>query len=105
MAFSTNTHVPAPFWVAVSPVTVPLSSCNSSADILINWFGPDELKHVVGGTRWWQVRGLDGVECEWIAEKEHLSDVKVDAGRKLTDDEENIIKMEGLETVMVRYSF
>lgn len=28
-----------------------------------------EFKRVVGGERWWQVRGLDGVEAEWVAMK------------------------------------
>jgi hypothetical protein len=102
---STNTHVPAPYWAAVSPVRVPLSSCNRAADFLIDWFGPEELKHVVGGERWWQVRGLDGVDGEWITEKQYLSDEKVDVdiGRKLTDDEEDILRMEKIETVMVCY--
>lgn len=27
----------------------------------------EEFRRVVGGERWWQVRGLDGLEAEWIA--------------------------------------
>ncbi|KAF8165523.1 lipase/esterase [Crassisporium funariophilum] len=100
----TNTHVPAPYWSAVSPVIIPLSSCNEAADALIEWFGPEELKHVVGGERWWQVRGLDGVDGEWIAEQadiEEDTEIKMRDGRKLSDDDANILRMERLETVML----
>ncbi|KAK1231819.1 hypothetical protein PQX77_005033 [Marasmius sp. AFHP31] len=98
----TNTHVPAPYWAAVSPVLIPLSTCNDAADILIEWFGPEDLKRVVGGERWWQVRGLDGVDAEWITEKEYLSESipDVDMGRKLSTNEETILRMEELDTVM-----
>ncbi|CAE6459076.1 unnamed protein product [Rhizoctonia solani] len=80
----TNTHVPAPFWTTVIPIRIPLSSCNEAADLLItllrqtstpsgsNYTEEDaeaEFKRVVGGERWWQVRGLDGVEAEWVAMK------------------------------------
>ena len=75
--------------------------CNRAADLLIDWFGPEELKHVVGGERWWQVRGLDGVDAEWITEKEYLSDVKIDSEADLSDDQEDILRMESLDRVMV----
>ncbi|KAJ7178959.1 Alpha/Beta hydrolase protein [Mycena filopes] len=98
----TNTHVPAPYWAAVAPVCIPFQSCNASADILIDWFGPEELKAVVGGERWWQVRGLDGVDGEWITQKDYLSAAKeVNAPRKLSDDEHTILRMEKLERVML----
>ncbi|KAG5648902.1 hypothetical protein DXG03_000251 [Asterophora parasitica] len=99
----TNTHVPAPPWAAVAPVLIPLSSCNRAADILMDWFGPEELKHVVGGERWWQVRGLDGIDAEWITEKEYLSAAKDyrRTGRKLSDDESTILRMDDLDTVML----
>ena len=100
---STNTHVPSPYWAAAPPVQIPLSSCNSAADILIDWFGPGDMKHVVGGERWWQVRGLDGVDAEWITEKEYLGP-PIDKNRKrkqkLTDEDEDILRMEHLETAM-----
>ena len=41
---------------------IPLSKCNEAADLLIKWFEPKELINIVGGERWWQVRGLDGIE-------------------------------------------
>jgi hypothetical protein len=85
-----------------------LSSCNLAADTLIEWFGPRELKSVVGGERWWQVRGLDGLDAEWIAEKDYLKAETVDLkgrenDRKLSSDEEDILKMECLESVMVSF--
>lgn len=97
---STNTHVPAPYWAAVSPVLIPLASCNKAADVLIDWFGPEELKQVVGGEKWWQVRGLDGIEAEWVTEKEYLRE-DVTIPKKLNSTDENILRMEHLETVMV----
>lgn len=80
---------------------IPLSSCNRAADVLIEWFDPEELKHVVGGERWWQVRGLDGVDAEWVTEKDYLSDVEVDADSKLSSSEQDILRMESLDRVMV----
>ncbi|KAF9268159.1 alpha/beta-hydrolase [Marasmius fiardii PR-910] len=99
----TNTHIPAPYWAAVSGARIPLRSCNEAADILIAWFGPEELKLVVGGERWWQVRGMDGIDAEWITEKAYLSDElpTVNIGRKVTDDEERLLRMEELDTVML----
>lgn len=94
--------MPAPYWAAVSPVLIPLASCNRAADLLINWFGPEELKHVVGGEKWWQVRGLDGVDSEWVTEKEYLGPPVQNPDRKLTTEEANILRMDHLDTVMVR---
>lgn len=103
ISLSTNTHVPTPYWAAVSPVLIPLSSCNRAADVLIDWFGPEELKHVVGGERWWQVRGLDGVDGEWITQKKYLDQERVvDPNKKLSLEDENILRMEKLDNVMVR---
>jgi len=70
---------------------------------LIEWFDPDELDKVVGGERWWQVRGLDGVDGEWITETEYLSKFHAPSpsGKKLSEEEQNILQMEHLDTVMV----
>lgn len=72
--------------------------------MLIDWFGPDDLKYVVGGHKWWQVRGLDGIDAEWITEREFLRDLDGDniPEQKLGWEEETVLKMEHLETVMVR---
>lgn len=96
--------MPAPYWVAVVPVKIPLSSCNRAADSLIDWFGPEELKHVVGGERWWQVRGLDWIDGEWITEKEFLEDTPVPDDVEQAEDEKTIHQMESLDRVMVRAS-
>jgi hypothetical protein len=61
----------------------------------------------VGGERWWQVRGLDGIDAEWITEREYLSPVKshVKNTRKMSDNDKDIPRMEHLETVMVCLSY
>ncbi|TFY83689.1 hypothetical protein EWM64_g338 [Hericium alpestre] len=97
----TNTHVPSPFWAVVVPVLIPLRSCNRAADLLIDWFGPEDLAEVVGGERWWQVRGLDGIDGEWVTEHKFLSGDHVDKNKTETTGDEAIRKMEKLETVMV----
>lgn len=63
----TNTRVPKPSRATVVPVLISLSSCDQAAQAIINYFGPEELKNVVGGEKWWQVRGLNGVEAQWVA--------------------------------------
>lgn len=71
---------------------------------MINWFGQEELDKVVGGERWWQVRGLDGIDAEWITEKEYLHDDKL-PDRELSAEEQMVLRMEKLDTVMVGSSF
>lgn len=66
----TNTHVPAQPGSTNLRVLVPMSSCNQAAELLIEYFGEKDLTDVVGGSRWWQVRGLNGVQAEWIAKTE-----------------------------------
>lgn len=91
----------------MSSVLIPLSSCNQAADTLVEWFGPEELRQVVGGQRWWQVRGLDGIEAEWVTERKNLAQVNLnttDTKRKLSRQEELIVGMNELEPVMVRIS-
>ncbi|KAA1466694.1 alpha/beta-hydrolase [Dentipellis sp. KUC8613] len=97
----TNTHIPSPFWALVVSVLVPFSSCNRAADVLVEWFGPEDLIKIVGGERWWQVRGLDGVEGEWIAERKYLNNDELDKERKFKDNCDGISRMEKLETVML----
>ena len=61
----------------------------------------------MGGERWWQVRGLDGIDAEWITEREYLSPPKshVKNTRKMSDNDKDILRMEHLETVMVCLSY
>lgn len=63
----TNTRIPAQPWATVVHTLIPPSSCQVAADKLIEYFGPEDLKKVVGGEKWWQVRGLNGIEAEWVA--------------------------------------
>ena len=38
-----------------------MTSCDEAASYLIKAFGgEDVMKRVVGGTKWWQVRGIRG---------------------------------------------
>lgn len=65
-----NAHMPSPPSVLVVPLLIPLSTCRLAADHLVRAFGgPEEARRVVGGTEWWRVRGLKGVEAEWIVGK------------------------------------
>jgi hypothetical protein len=85
----------------VSPVHIPLSSCNKAADTLISWFGED-IKTVVGGERWWQVRGMDGIDAEWITERGYLSKTYPPACKGLSSTDADILRMSDLDAVMVR---
>jgi len=99
---SANTHIPSPFWAAVSPVQIPLATCNQAADVMMKWFGEEDLKFIVGGERWWQVRGLDGVDGEWITEREYLSDANPSQKTtKLSTTDADILRMDELNPVMV----
>jgi hypothetical protein len=56
-----NTRTPSPPWVHVVKVQVPMSCCDEAAEVVIKALGGEELtKKLVGGTKWWQVRGLKG---------------------------------------------
>ena len=83
---------------------IPLQTCNIAADMPVDWFGREELDKVVGGERWWQVRGLDGVEGEWITEKTFLGDLDKKSQKHKTETDELIGKMDHLEPVMVCYA-
>lgn len=40
---------------------VPLSSCDEAATYLIKALGGEDVaRQVVGGVKWWQVRGVNG---------------------------------------------
>ena len=52
---------------------VPISSCNDAATYLIQALGgPEQANDFVGGTRWWQVRGLQGIDANWVAAKKDI---------------------------------
>lgn len=54
-----------------------MSYCNEAAEHLIRAFGgPEKTRETVGGTKWWQARGLPGVDCQWIAERKDWKEAK-----------------------------
>ncbi|KAH9942207.1 alpha/beta-hydrolase [Epithele typhae] len=72
-----NTRTPAPPWVHTVRLLVPMSCCDEAATYLINALGGEETtKRIVGGTKWWQVRGMKGVDAEWIAAKKDWEEAK-----------------------------
>ncbi|KAG8695936.1 hypothetical protein FRC09_008847 [Ceratobasidium sp. 395] len=61
-----NTRIPSPPWVHTVRVLIPLSCCDDAAPLLLQALGgPD----AVGGSKWWQVRGVRGVDAQWVAVK------------------------------------
>ncbi|TFK88448.1 alpha/beta-hydrolase [Polyporus arcularius HHB13444] len=75
-AFS-NTRTPSPPWVHIVRLLVPMSSCDEAATYLIKALGGEEVtKRVVGGTKWWQVRGVKGVDAEWIVARKDWQEAK-----------------------------
>jgi hypothetical protein len=59
-AFS-NVRTPSPPWVHLVRLVIPMSVCDAAAEHLIAALGgPEVCARVVGGTKWWQVRGRRG---------------------------------------------
>ncbi|KAJ8520189.1 hypothetical protein ONZ45_g2950 [Pleurotus djamor] len=72
-----NTRIPSPPWVRVVRLLVPLSSCEQAAGYLIQALGGEDMaRRVVGGVKWWQVRGINGVDAQWIAAKKDWREAK-----------------------------
>ena len=44
---------------------------------------------------------MDGVDAEWVTEKEYLDETAAIVDKKLKPTDANIVKMDHLETVMV----
>jgi hypothetical protein len=56
-----NTRTPSPPWVHVVRLLVPMSCCDEAAGHLITALGGEDVaRRVVGGVKWWQVRGVAG---------------------------------------------
>ena len=64
----TNTTTPMPPWGTSEECMIPIVSCQEAASCLIRYFGAENIVEIVGGHKWWQMRGLDGVYCEWISQ-------------------------------------
>ncbi|KAG6902758.1 hypothetical protein C0995_011906 [Termitomyces sp. Mi166 len=72
-----NTRTPSPPSVHVVRLLIPMASCDEAAQILITAFGGEEAaKRVVGGVNWWQVRGINGVDAQWITAKKDWENAK-----------------------------
>ena len=66
-------YASAPRGVRSTRLLVPISSCNDAATYLIQALGgPEQANDFVGGTRWWQVRGLQGIDANWVAAKKDI---------------------------------
>ncbi|KAF9464961.1 hypothetical protein BDZ94DRAFT_1254956 [Collybia nuda] len=72
-----NTRTPSPPWVHVIRTLVPMDSCDEAAVYLVKALGGEnEARRVVGGVKWWQVRGIRGVDAQWITAKKDWQDAK-----------------------------
>ena len=70
-------RTPSPPWVHVVRLMVPMSTCDDAATHLIAALGGEEMtKRIVGGTKWWQMRGVQGVDCQWIAARKDWQEAK-----------------------------
>lgn len=49
---------------------IPMSCCNDAATYLIQALGGQEqAAKIAGGIRWWQVRGVKGIDANWVVVK------------------------------------
>ncbi|KAI0260172.1 hypothetical protein BC834DRAFT_902176 [Gloeopeniophorella convolvens] len=72
-----NVRTPSPPWVHVVRLVIPMSSCDDAAALLIKAFGGEEvMKRLVGGTKWWQVRGIRGLDAEWVSAKKDWQEAR-----------------------------
>ena len=56
-----NTWTPSTPWTHVVRTLVPLSKCEEAASYLIKALGGEDVaKRIIGGVKWWQVRGVNG---------------------------------------------
>lgn len=76
----------APPTVRSVRLLVPLSSCNEAATYIIEALGGPELcKKLTGGVRWWQVRGLQGIDANWVVTKKDIESLRKDSRQKRKD--------------------
>ncbi len=73
-----NTQTPSPPWVHVVKVVVPMSCCDEAAKYLTQVLGGEETaRRLVGGVKWWQVRGING--CVYFKINRLLRDGSVES--------------------------
>ncbi|KAJ6631524.1 hypothetical protein B0H10DRAFT_2299906 [Mycena sp. CBHHK59/15] len=72
-----NTRTPSPPWVHVVRLTVPMSCCDDAARYLVTALGGEDIaRQIVGGCKWWQVRGITGVDAQWVTAKKDWQEAK-----------------------------
>ncbi|KAG8806396.1 hypothetical protein FRC17_005038, partial [Serendipita sp. 399] len=72
-----NIRTPSPYWVHAPRVLVPLVCCELASKHIITALGGEEsAKKTLGGTKWWQVRGIKGIDCQWIALEKDWQEAK-----------------------------
>ncbi|KZT58695.1 alpha/beta-hydrolase [Calocera cornea HHB12733] len=68
-----NVRIPSPPWAHLVRLRIPLQTCADAAQYLILALGGEEkTRTFVGGVKWWQTRGLQGIEAQWICSKKDL---------------------------------
>jgi len=91
----------SPPWAKGLRVLVPMSCCDKAAEYLIGVLGGESAtKQLVGGTKWWQIRGVKGcgvisvhsskglicgcssVDGEWIVGKKDWQEAEKNAESK-----------------------
>ncbi|KAJ7686541.1 hypothetical protein B0H17DRAFT_1013522 [Mycena rosella] len=72
-----NTRTPSPPWVHVVRLIVPVSCCDDAAQYLITALGGEDVaRQMVGGCKWWQVRGVPGVDAQWVTARKDWQEAK-----------------------------
>lgn len=109
-----NTKTPSPPWVHVVRLLVPMSSCDDAAKILITALGgEEEARRITGGLKWWQVRGVQGVDAQWITAKEDWKELRrrekertkgQDANPQPKTDEDQVYEAEMDDMKCILYS-
>lgn len=98
-----NTRTPSPPWVHSVRLIIPTSCCDEAAKHLIKAFGGEEfMKRTVGGTKWWQVRGVSGcvhppfpsrldseLKCDWTCK---IASTQSGSRRRKTGRKRNVAK-------------
>ncbi|KAJ7935116.1 hypothetical protein B0H13DRAFT_1949785 [Mycena leptocephala] len=73
----TNTRTLSPPWVHVVRLVIPMSCCDEAAQYLITALGGEDIaRKMVGGCKWWQVRGVPGVDAQWVTAKKDWQEAK-----------------------------
>ncbi|SGY34354.1 BQ5605_C002g01619 [Microbotryum silenes-dioicae] len=93
-----NNFIPAPWWVRVVRVLIPLDTRLEANRILIDTLGEDDIQNVAGGKEWWQrCPNPDGaLNGEWISMKKDWHGL---GANEVDDDDLEKIKCEKVEAM------